>query len=246
MSIETMTVSPADAGLRRSNGAHPPNGYGAAARLDDGSGSGHARNGRPAPAGAAGVANGSDGTPADGRRGGRRPGRLAAILADPAAAAELRRRVEETSASIRRIAIDMDVPAGSLDHHIRREGWSRPPGASVARGGRLGRRAVREMADAAAVQVRLLRAVDRQVVKIDARLRKPGAEADEKDARTLASLAKTLATLMAPGGDRARTKATEPADSGYFRAELARKIAAWAAERGEPARPHPGAPGGGG
>ena len=60
------------------------------------------------------------------------------------------------------------------------------------------------------------------------------------------AIQKTLATLMAPGGDGARTKATEPADSGYFRGELARKIAAWAQERGEPADPRADAPGGGG
>jgi len=91
------------------------------------------------------------------------------------------------------------------------------------------------------VMGRLITAVDRQLGKIETRLRKRGAEPEEKDARILGNLAKTLATLMALERDGgAKATQTEPVDRGEFRVELARRIAAWADGREEPAPSAPG------
>ena len=74
------------------------------------------------------------------------------------------------------------------------------------------------LADAGAVSARLLRAVDRQIGMIDTRLRKKGADVEEKDARMLGLLAKTLATLIAlDRDDGATAKEPEPADRGELR-----------------------------
>ena len=154
-------------------------------------------------------------TPAEAGRGA-----MAALAADPALSAEARRRVEETSDSYRRIADDLALPPGSLHRHASLNGWRRPPDAPAAparaRGAPPGRRPLAAtMGDAEAVMGRLVRAVDRQVGRIESRLRKRGADFEEKDARILGTLAKTLATLMAlerDGGAKARE--TEPVDRG--------------------------------
>ncbi|MCB1495653.1 MAG: hypothetical protein KDJ86_07705, partial [Bauldia sp.] len=120
--------------------------------------------------------------------------------------------------------------------------WTRPPDAPRAaprrEGGTAGRRLATSLDDAGSVMGRLIGAVDRQVAMIETRLRKQGAAVEEKDARILGNLAKTLATLMALERDGgAKPDRAEPSDRGQFRAELARKIAAWAAEGEEPADP---------
>ena len=168
-------------------------------------------------------------------------GAMAALAADPARRAEARRRIEETGDSYRRIADDLAVPPGSLHRYASLSGWTRPPEAPKAParavGAPPGRRPLAAtMGDAEAVMGRLVRAVDRQVGRIESRLRRRGADFEEKDARILGTLAKTLATLMAlerDGGAKARE--TEPADRGEFRGELLRRIAAWAEEGAESA-----------
>ena len=70
---------------------------------------------------------------------------------------------------------------------------------------------------------------------LEARAARPGATTDEKDARTLAVLARTLETLIAlDRDDGAKTAKPEFVDRGDYRAELARKIAEWAEEGEEP------------
>ena len=71
---------------------------------------------------------------------------------------------------------------------------------------------------------------------IDRRLRKKDALIEEKDARILTGLAKTLATLMAlETDDGATARKPEPADRGELQAELARRIRQWAEEGEGPA-----------
>jgi hypothetical protein len=79
---------------------------------------------------------------------------------------------------------------------------------------------------------RLVCAVDRQIDMIEARLKDPKAELEERDARMLGALAKTLQTLMAlDGDDGAKPHAPEPVDRADLNAELARRITHWAEGR---------------
>jgi hypothetical protein len=153
---------------------------------------------------------------------------------DAAAFAELRRRIEETTGSTRSIAAQYGIPPGSLARFIAGEGWTRPPGAPKAPGGRRqgGRRLAATIADAGLVTARLLRAVDRQIGKIETRLKKKGAMVEEKDARILGHLGRTLATLMALENG-ASAKEPEPADRAELTARLADRIARWAARQGD-------------
>jgi len=158
-----------------------------------------------------------------------RPRGIAALLADDAARAELRRRVEETTESLRGIALAFGVPQASLARAVDTEGWTRPDGAPVRHGGvaKGSRVLARDFSDAEKVRGRLLRAVDRQTLKIETKLGKPGAAIEEKDARVLVHLARTLATLMAldrgHGAAEPERRNREERDE-----ELARRIAAWA------------------
>lgn len=176
-------------------------------------------------------------------RRGRRPGAMAALALDGKALAELRRLVEETPLPLRQIALDLGVPSGSLHRFVVEQDWARPPDAPRAamRRETAAPQPARpplatSLDEAGAVTGRLIGAVERQVAMIEARLTREGAEVEEKDARILGNLAKTLATLMALERDGgAKPDRAEPSDRGEFRAELARKIAAWAAEEEEPA-----------
>ena len=158
------------------------------------------------------------------------------LLASPEARSELRRRVEETMQSVRAIAHDLGLPHASLARHIERQGWTRPDGAPVSFGGSpKGRRKLaRDFDDAGAVAARLLRVVDRQIARVEGRLKRKNAEIEEKDARILGTLARTLATLMALGEAGAGAEATEHADPDLLRAELARRIERWAGGGEEP------------
>ncbi len=167
----------------------------------------------------------------------RRGAAMAAIAGDGEARENLRRMVEETPRSLRQIAIDLAVPSGSLHRFVAEQNWTRPPDAPKATRGEAsatGRRLAASLDDAGAVMGRLIGAVDRQVAMIEQRLRKQGAALEEKDARILGNLAKTLATLMALERDGgAKPDRAEPPDRGHFRAILAQRIAAWAAEEEE-------------
>lgn len=88
------------------------------------------------------------------------------------------------------------------------------------------------MDDAESVKGRLIRAVDRQIAKIETRVCKKGATVDEKDARTLGTLAKTLQTLIALDRDAgAQPDQPEPADRDKLDADLAARIKRWAEGR---------------
>ncbi len=168
----------------------------------------------PAPMGRAGVA----GSAAMGRRSRSRS------WSTRSNAEALRRRVTETtesldcrSPSVRRCRRD------TLRTPIRDAmGWSRPRDAPKApAGGRVAPRRAsgspRRLPTTAMVRARLLRAVDRQIDKVDARLRKKGAVVEEKDSRILGNLAKTLSALMQIGEGGTTSKDAEPPNRGERR-----------------------------
>jgi hypothetical protein len=157
-------------------------------------------------------------------------------LADPAVLEKTRRRVEETDDSYRDIAADFGVPQATLGAFARKIGWGRPAGAPKATRppAQAQRHLARSLADAGDVSARILRAIDRQVSKIDVRMRRRGSELEERDARMLAALAKTLQTLIAlDRDDGAKPQAPEPVDRGDLNAELARRVTRWAEGRAE-------------
>ncbi len=113
--------------------------------------------------------------------------------------ADARRHVEGTTLPLREIARRLDIAASTLSRWKAEESWVRPAGAPVRppfSGNGPGK-----TASAAARRTRMLgrlyRVFDRQAGDLEARAAKPGATTDEKDARTLAVLAKTLETLIA-------------------------------------------------
>jgi len=143
----------------------------------------------------------------------------------------VKRAVVETTASYADIGRRFGLPAGSINRHALRHGWQRPGGAAKATRPRMSQLA-RTIDDGEAVTARLLRVVDRQIGNIDVQLRKRGAVIDEKDARLLVHLAKTLQTLMALGRDGG-AGIKEPAERDQVDADLARRIALWAEGREE-------------
>ena len=124
----------------------------------------------------------------------------------------------------------------TLRRRIGAEKWIRPEGAPKAPeavGGKTAgmRRLANSMADAGMVQARILRAVDRQIGKVDARLRKKGTEVEERDSHILGNLAKTLGALMNTGSGGTTSKDVERPNRAEVEARLAERIRRWA--RGE-------------
>jgi len=172
--------------------------------------------------------------PADTPEGPPQAGGIPALERDPMLLEALRREVEETTLSYAAIGRRFGLARGSLHRFAGERGWRRPEGAPIAaqRARPAGRRLAKTIDDGEAVTARLLRVVDRQINTIDTRLRRRGTVIDEKDARLLVHLAKTLQTIMALGRDGgAGTK--ESADRDEPDADLARRIALWAEGREE-------------
>lgn len=153
--------------------------------------------------------------------------------------AEARRLVEETTLPQAVIAQQLGLKETTLSTRKKREEWApRPlgaPEAFLADGGRARWFGV-EKADKAAVRRtrltgRLYRTFARQIADLEARAFNPKIKTEEKDARTLGTLARTLATLMALERDGATAKEPERVDRGKLNAELARRIARWAEGR---------------
>ena len=138
-------------------------------------------------------------------RSGRRSPALEALKADRERYDELRRWVTETKASWGAIERDIrgDRLADTTCTLSNRDGCGRRRAAGadqdrrVADGRASGSR--REISDTEMVKARLLRAIDRQIDKVDRRLRKRGAVVEEKHSRILGNLAKTLSALMQMG-----------------------------------------------
>ena len=150
--------------------------------------------------------------------------------------AEARRMVEGTILSQYEIARRLDIKPTTLSYWKRREGWTRPAGAplppllapTLPKGEKAEARRLRMIG-------RLYRVFERQTADLEARAVQPGATTDEKDARALSVLAKTLETLIALDRDDGG-KATKPesVNRGDYRAELARHLSRWAEEGEEP------------
>ena len=183
----------------------------------------------PSPAEPSVAGTPTEGGPLDGPRRTARQGGLS----DPAVCAEARRLIVETTISRRRIARDLGVAEIALHRLIQQEKLVRPEGAPVASRPSQPRRRplAHDMSEATMVVEHLLQAVDRQVAMIEARTRRRRATIEERDARMLGALAKTMQTLMALGRDDGAKQATEPADRDSLDADLARRIARWAEGR---------------
>jgi hypothetical protein len=146
--------------------------------------------------------------------------------------AEARRQIEGTTVSQYEIARRLDIKPTTLSYWKRREGWIRPAGAPLPP--RLGT-ALQPGEKSQARRMRMIgklyRVFERQTADLEARAVQPNATTDEKDARTLSVLAKTLETLIAlDRDDGAKTAKSESVDRGDYRAELARHLSRWAEE----------------
>ena len=158
------------------------------------------------------------------------PVRRAPVRAYPLATRERARVLYETTTmTIAAIAAEVGVGRSTVNGWIRQYGWIRAAGAPPPRAdaerhdgdGRRGR-----------LMGRLFRVYGRQLATLEKQAGKD-TTTEEKDARTLSVLAKTLETLIAlDRDDGAKSEEPEPADRERYNAELARRIKAWA-ERGE-------------
>ncbi|MEJ1157989.1 hypothetical protein [Prosthecomicrobium sp. N25] len=146
---------------------------------------------------------------------------------------------EESALAVGEILQRFRIPAGELYRRAGAEGWRlRQPRTGKPRGGRRTAAAKPGRArpiDRAALVDRLFQVVERQIGDIEARLaRAPDAEtapADEKDARTLAALARTLELLIGLEKIAVPPAETAEVDIDAFRADIARRLAGL---RGEP------------
>jgi hypothetical protein len=148
--------------------------------------------------------------------------------------AEAKRLIESTTLSQSLIAVRLDISQTTLSSWKRREGWVRPAGAPIApqfEAAVKARRAAEPTARGPLRKQRLIdrlyRACTRHVHQIETRL-KDGVT-DDKDARSLGLVAKTLETLVTLERDTGMpTDRPEPLDRDSLNAELARRIKAWA------------------
>lgn len=139
------------------------------------------------------------------------------------------RRDYETDrdSTIRAIADRHGVTQGSVTGRARREGWPprRQTGAAVRTGPKPAPKARRPV-DRADLIHRLYRVVARQVREIEKRVCTPAVSADERDARTLAAVARTLDLLVEIErrvvGDPATARSEIDLDA--LRQDLARRI----------------------
>lgn len=135
---------------------------------------------------------------------------------------EIRQLFEATDIAVTAIAATYGLRTPDIYAHARRHGWrlrrDQPHGKRVRR------------IDREALVMRMLQAVERQIAEIDRRFSPvDGSEPpqpDEKDARTLATLARTLELLIGLGKANApRRRDDEPkGDMDELRRELARRI----------------------
>lgn len=145
-----------------------------------------------------------------------------------AAVAAARRLVEGTTLAQKEIARQVRISARTLSDWKCDGGWTRPEGAPEAPDvGRAQNGAERAAARKEKLVSRLFRVFDRQLMDIESRARQPGAATEEKDARTLGTLARTLGTLMAlgrGGGDQPDDPEAEAVDPDDIRAKIAQRL----------------------
>jgi hypothetical protein len=158
---------------------------------------------------------------------------------DAALMAKAQALVEGTIRSQGSIARELGIDAKALSNWKVRLGWVRPEGAPKAPDFGRDSTGLGNGRSTAAAELRRRRLIDRlyhacslQVRQIETRLRS-NTQADEKDARTLGTLARTLDTLMALERDNGTTAdKPEAVNRDELNAELTRRITRWA-EGGE-------------
>ncbi|HVY20461.1 MAG TPA: hypothetical protein VHA70_10335 [Bauldia sp.] len=157
---------------------------------------------------------------------------LGSVRPDHAAAvAEARRMVEGTTLSQHAIAQQLRVSDSTVSLWKKRWGWMRPEGSPVAPPEFAGRDTAKAAEKRRDVLVgRLYRVFDRQLMDVESRAADAVAVTEEKDARTLGTLARTLGTLIAleAGGERedgAPADEPERYDPDEVRARLAARLA---------------------
>ena len=159
--------------------------------------------------------------------------RVLSLAALAALKADARRWVEGSLLSQYEIAKRLDVRPSLISTWKRQDDWKRPQGAPVrpAFSGNGPGTAVSAEARRTRMIGRLYHVFDRQTADLEARAVKPGATTDEKDARALSVLAKTLETLIAlDRDDGAKTAKPESVDRADYKEELARYLSRWAEE----------------
>jgi hypothetical protein len=150
------------------------------------------------------------------------PAPRAGNVYDDAVIAAARKLVEETTLTQTAIAAEIGVAPPTVGWWKRRAGWVRPPGAPT--GPNPVPREVRSARRARLMLDRLYRVFGRGLTALETRV---GRDEDglEKDARALASLAKTLETLKAlDRDDGAKHPDSDGVDPDEIRARLARKL----------------------
>ena len=171
------------------------------------------------------------------------PAPLAGNGYDAAIMAKTRELIEKTTRSQRSIAEELLIPPTTVSKWKRTLGWVRPADAPkqplflttagrrhrVAPIGRTDRRVERLIGRkerrAERLIGRLYRVCAEQVGLIETQLANSEEALEEKDARALATLAKTLATLMAlERDDGAKRTDPEAVDPDEIRAKLARRL----------------------
>lgn len=159
------------------------------------------------------------------RRDGARPCEPALTddidASHPAAAhppwAEIRAAYEGSDLAIGAIAEAYGVSFGQLRGRAGRGGWRRPRSREGEADG--------EPIDRGLLVARLFKAVERQIAEVERRFAgsaKPGIE--EKDARTLAALARTLELLIGLERRAGRDDLEPEPDIDEFRLDLARRL----------------------
>ncbi|MCX5479214.1 hypothetical protein OSH08_09375 [Kaistia geumhonensis] len=128
----------------------------------------------------------------------------------------VRGRYEATLDPLRDIAEAFGTNVAALSAQAKRGGWLRPgatPGPPVE-------------GDDGKLLGRLFRAFERQVTDLEQRFAAGGGSVEEKDARTLAVLAKTFETLSKLRDERGEDVDAGAVDLGELRARLAQRLAA--------------------
>lgn len=135
------------------------------------------------------------------------------------------RAAYEAEKPVAEILAEFGVARGSLYRRIAREGWQRRMriGERTPTRPRLPRKRPGDPASQAELIARMFKVVDRQIAEIEKRL--SPADFDEKDARTLAGIARTLELLIGLKKQAGPQTADTEIDIDAFREDLARRIA---------------------
>lgn len=133
--------------------------------------------------------------------------------------ADARLRYERGEEAVDAIAADVGISSATLRRRVRHEGWLRPSEAAL------------QPPDEEKLLSRLFRAFQRQIEDLEQRFGAEAGGVEERDARTLAVLAKTFETLAKLREGRSEEEAAigeegEDVDLDELRTRLARQLEA--------------------